>query len=51
MPRAARSPAREDTVLAELHRVRRELFDAAGGDIEKYIEMVRREARRRTKSP
>ena len=48
MPRAARSPGREDTVIADLHRVRREMFEAAGGDIKKYVEMVRREGRRRT---
>jgi len=43
-----RTRAFADAVVAELHRVRRRMFDEAGGKIDRYLEIVRAEVRSAT---
>ncbi|MDI7269696.1 MAG: hypothetical protein QME96_17040 [Myxococcota bacterium] len=41
---------KSDAVVADLHRIRRAMFKESDGDIAKFVEMVRAEARRSRRS-
>jgi hypothetical protein len=47
MPRTRRTTSDEDSVVAELHRVRRAMFAESNGDIRRYVELIRQHGRRR----
>ncbi len=40
-----------DPVVADLHRIRRSMFRDAGGDIDRYVGLVRAEARLTRRRP